>query len=613
MAARARSTALLGLVAVPLTLVATLLPGTGTASEPHRSATRSAIPSLLTAAPTLKGKAPAAPKNAGRHRLVGLRTSLLPRHAAGQQLRFNLFGTTSFIGTFESKQHGPGFTVWSGRLDAPYGDFEIARSGSRYSISLTSLKGSYLVSKAAGRAYWVTQPRSLTTQRDDSISPPSTGNRSRPSIARSGPAPIVGGDSSTVDVLFVYTAAAAAELGGVSGINTYVGNIQAQTNQAYANSGIPLTMRAVGIVPTGTVEAGGDLTTDLERVQTPGDGYYDEVPGERDAYHADLVHLLIHGDPLATNRCGLAYIGMLTQDTTAYAYGTSYVSQKYCAINHTVTHETAHNLGADHDEYVNPGTQVGEAPYAHGFVNVSTGSISVMSYPNQVQAQNNTVCCKYPLLFSDPRTTYEGVVEGDPATQDNARAITEYAQRAVDYRQSQIYTGTVTMTGTPRVGKTLGAAVQGWLPGGLGYTYQWTLDGRPIAGATGQTLALRAAYVGHQVGVIAAGSGADYTPMATSSAPTTIFKGLFRHTTRPVLLGQRRVGHTLTVAVRHYRPKPQSIKVVWFRGGHRLSHHGTTYRLHRKDAGHQIWAKVTIRRGGYVSVHKKTAKALIRR
>jgi hypothetical protein len=605
----------LALAAVPVSLLAAVLPGQVSANGSTPPARSHTAPALLRSVSPARAHGLVAP--GGRHRLVGLRTGLIPKHPGGQQVRFDLFGGDSVVGTFESKTRGPRFTVWSGRLSTPEGYFQVARSGSRYLITLSSLRGSYQITRAAGGAYWVTEPQALRSHRDDAVVPPRAGQTSRvsagsSSTAATAPAGDVGGDAGTVDVLFVYTAAAAAELGGVSGINAYVGTIQAQSNQAYANSGIPLTMRAVAIVPTTTVEAGGDLSTDLVRVRTPGDGFYDEVPGERDAYHADLVHLLISGDPNAAGICGLAYMGELDQDTTAYGYGTSYVSQSSCAPNHTVTHEVGHNLGADHDEYVNPGTQPGEAPYAHGFVNVSTGALSIMSYPSQVLAQNPSKCCSYPLLFSDPRIPYQAVTFGDPATADNARAITEYSPTAVDYRQSQIYPGSVTITGSPRVGRTVSAVTAGWVPAGVTYTYQWTLDGAPIAGATAQTLKLPASYRGHQLAVVVAGSTASYPAAGAGSAPTVVLYGVFRHL-KPRLKGTDRVGHKLTIAFPHARPKPQSVKVKWFRNGHRFKHHGRTYRLTRKDVGASIYARVVVKQRGYVTAHAKTGKVKIRR
>jgi Metallo-peptidase family M12 len=602
MSRSSRTPWLLGVLVVPLALVASLLPGSGSANVPGRTAPSATAPSLLTVAPPTGAKHLLPPPGPGRRRLVGLQPSLLPRHPAGQRIALDVFPGTSFIGTFRDKMRGPHFTSWSGTLDSRYGDFSVTRSGSDYRVSITSREGNFEITRAAGDAYWVSRPRTdVGYGGPDEVRAPEP-RRSQPAarpVARSG-------DAGTFDVLFVYTSAAATALGGVSGVNTYVGTVAAQTNQALTNSGIPAQLRVAGIVPTSTTEAGGDLSTDLPRLKTPGDGYYDEVQGERDATHADLVHLLIGGS--ATTYCGLGYIDQPGDNYQAYGYSTSFATN--CASNHTVTHELGHNLGADHDVY--PGvSSYTDLPYAHGLVNTTAQWHTVMAYPNACYDAGIQNGCTPLLYYTNPALSSGGYPLGDANTADNARAITELAPGVEQYRQSQIYPGTVALSGGTRVGLTVTASPQGWTPGPLTYSYQWTLDGQPIVGATTASLHLKAAYVGHQVAVNVAGVAPTYPAAGAASTPVTVGKGRFRHT-KPRLTGRHRVGGKLTVVLRD-RPRPKSVKVVWFRDGHKLKHHGKTYRLQAGDAGKQIWARVTVRRHGYQTAHTKTAKVRVHR
>lgn len=90
------------------------------------------------------------------------------------------------------------------------------------------------------------------------------------------------------------------------------------------------------------------------------------------------------------------------------------------------------------------------------------------------------------------------------------------------------HTGGLVITGTAQVGKTLGVTSTLADPDGLGALHwQWLLDGKPLAGATGSTLQLTQLASGHQVSVQASytdgfGTAESATSTALTVAPAAV-------------------------------------------------------------------------------------------
>ncbi|QCR18356.1 M1 family aminopeptidase [Agrococcus sp. SGAir0287] len=74
------------------------------------------------------------------------------------------------------------------------------------------------------------------------------------------------------------------------------------------------------------------------------------------------------------------------------------------------------------------------------------------------------------------------------------------------------------VTGTPRVGETLGAATDGWTEGTT-FAYQWLVDGEPVDGATEATFVVPASAVGLDVAVTVTGSAEGYVTEERTSEP----------------------------------------------------------------------------------------------
>ena len=176
-------------------------------------------------------------------------------------------------------------------------------------------------------------------------------------------------DAATIDVLVVYTPKSRADAGGAAGIETLIDLYIAETNQAYANSGVHQRIRLVhteGVNYTSDISSGVDLV----RIADPNDGYMDDVHALRDTYGADLVHLISHA-PVGS---GIAYkMAEVSHDFESSAFSVTHSSAGPLAF----AHELGHNMGLNHDRHEVRGgreqlrdlSQVGPYPYSFGYVN----------------------------------------------------------------------------------------------------------------------------------------------------------------------------------------------------------------------------------------------------
>ena len=203
----------------------------------------------------------------------------------------------------------------------------------------------------------------------------------------------------TIDVAIVYTPAAREAAGGTPEIEAEIDLKIAETNQAYAESGVRHRMALVARSEVPYTETGNSFI-DLRRLRNPSDGYMDEAHALREASGADLVHLLFSEGSVG----GVADLGG--------AFG---LTCQRCG-GWTFAHETGHNLGLQHDRY-QMDQQAGRATGhpAYGYVNqrafdesapTTSGWRTIMSYPTQCSDAHK--CCTGLLRFSNPRQTWLG-------------------------------------------------------------------------------------------------------------------------------------------------------------------------------------------------------------
>lgn len=220
---------------------------------------------------------------------------------------------------------------------------------------------------------------------------------------------------STINVLVVYTAKAAA---ATSNISSLIQLAVDETNASYVNSGININMVRVHTAQVSYNET-GTFSQHVSRLRGTTDGYMDNVHTLRNTYAADVVVLVVND----SEACGIASsIGSTA--STAFA-----VAHYSCITGYySFGHEVGHLQGARHDRYVDASTS--PYPYGHGFIPSTKNWRTVMAYGN------NCSNCTRIQWWSNPLKTYPvtGQVMGTAQYEDNARVLNSTAASIAAYR-----------------------------------------------------------------------------------------------------------------------------------------------------------------------------------
>ncbi len=223
-----------------------------------------------------------------------------------------------------------------------------------------------------------------------------------------------------IEIMIVWSldAAQGAAAKGTT-IQAEIAQAVSQINTAYANSNV--TQR-VQMVESGGVNysASDESLTDLTRLQSPMDGYMDEVHVLREAEKADCVVLITNGwtGSIIGQGYALEYYNRLYFSNYAFA-----VVDRHYFYYHTLTHELGHNMGAGHerDNPSSPGPQYKEEPhYSCGYHYAASSTDhwhTMMSYSHDGSYKIEH--------FSNPYVDFEGNPTGLPGDQgtDNARTL----------------------------------------------------------------------------------------------------------------------------------------------------------------------------------------------
>jgi peptidyl-Asp metalloendopeptidase len=234
-------------------------------------------------------------------------------------------------------------------------------------------------------------------------------------------------DGSIIDVLVVYTAAAAGASGNItSEIQLAID----ETNQSYANSGIAQRVRLVHSEQVVYTET-GNSSTDLDRLQGPSDGYIDNVHTLRESYGADVVSLWVE----SLDACGIGYL--MIHVSTSFAPNAFSVVARDCATGYySFGHEMGHNMGAHHDRYASP--ENGAYSYSHGYVYVPDKWRTVMAYNDECSSKGYN--CKRIPYWSNPNVSYNGIPTGiaNPSSDsaNNSLTLQNTAYTVANFRQA---------------------------------------------------------------------------------------------------------------------------------------------------------------------------------
>ena len=217
------------------------------------------------------------------------------------------------------------------------------------------------------------------------------------------------GTDVTIDVAVIYTPAAREAAGGAAEITAEIDLMIAETNQAYATSGVHQRLALVGRSEVPYTETSGFV--DIDRLRDPDDGHLDEAHALRERTGADLVHLIV-GDPSLSTYgvCGIAAL--------PGAFG---LTHRLCG-GIVFAHELGHNMGLRHDRFRVQINEGGASSHpAYGYVNQgmfeagapqSSRWRTIMSYAANCGLAAGR--CTWVPRFSNPRQRYNGDPLGIP-------------------------------------------------------------------------------------------------------------------------------------------------------------------------------------------------------
>ena len=217
--------------------------------------------------------------------------------------------------------------------------------------------------------------------------------------------PLCGSDRGvTIDVVVAYTPAAREAAGGTAAIEAEIDLMVAETNEAYAASGVQQRVALTGRSEVPYVET-FDLR-DLYQLADPEDGELDEVHGLLDRTGADVAHLIV---ARPYDVCGIAFLPMLGWP------GPFGITLRDCG-GITFAHELGHNMGLRHDRFQVQVNQGGVSSHpGYGYVNQrmfepgappSTRWTTIMAY--EVHCGLADARCAPLLRFSNPLQRHDG-------------------------------------------------------------------------------------------------------------------------------------------------------------------------------------------------------------
>ncbi len=227
-------------------------------------------------------------------------------------------------------------------------------------------------------------------------------------------------DDQSFDLVVAYTDCALQDLQGVPALAAAVGNSVFNTNRAYFDSEIDLTLNLLALLPTDETEdcvvsspgweGRGNSITKIAQLGTPGDGKWDDVLRMRERYGADLLTLVVaNSNGLNSEGDRPIAFGPHLSYPDEWLHHLSVLGSEYLAMNY-LAHEIGHNLGAGHETGNYSGDEPGTFEYSHGYqwYNASTCRTSVMSYGTGCPAYPSPIWTRYfsnPLVFDndDPR------------------------------------------------------------------------------------------------------------------------------------------------------------------------------------------------------------------
>ena len=260
------------------------------------------------------------------------------RASAGATLQLNLFDDASYRAVLDRIDPSASGFVWVGHVVG------VEMSTVTLATEDGVMTGIVLMPEAAYEIRFAGGGLHSVVQIDQSAFPPEAEPQEVPPASATPDAGVgspQADDASVIDVMVLYTPAAAAAVGGTSAINALIASSISITNTSYANSDVVQRLRLVHSESVAYTES-GDFLTDLNNV-TNGSGALSGVGALRNTYRADLVTLM-NSTPASTV-CGIAWL--LPSASSGY----NVIDQRCALSNLGFAHELGHNMGLRHDWY----------------------------------------------------------------------------------------------------------------------------------------------------------------------------------------------------------------------------------------------------------------------
>ncbi|MDB5105867.1 MAG: domain containing protein [Fibrobacteres bacterium] len=337
---------------------------------------------------------------------------------ASKQFIINLFDDVRLVAEVDrSLIQEPGRFTLNGHLVAVDGSYFIVtfNQGSLSATVFHPSLGYYEIEATGGLTSRVSEfdPIHLPRLTHGMLFPDSTHHHDM-SDTTPMPMPKSAGATPVIDILVVYTPAAAAGSGGEAAMLSKIDKAVAEVNNAFINSQINAKVNLVRAQQINYTEA-TDMGTDLGRLQNKTDGFMDDVHALRDTYKADVVSLVVEAS--GGGVAGIGYV-MTSVQPWFKDYAFTVVGRAYTGSYNTLAHELGHNFGCAHDRQNS--TSQAAYPYSYGYR--FNGSNGVQYRDIMAYAPGTPI-----PYYSNPNVQYMGVAtgiaDGQANSADNARTI----------------------------------------------------------------------------------------------------------------------------------------------------------------------------------------------
>ncbi len=384
--------------------------------------------------PTLAEQMPIDPRPFHvRSRTAVLRIATLQRALAApaaSPFALNLFDDATFPVTFErSEDSGLGHRTWVGHItNRPLSTVILTVSGDFVTGIVRDDTTMFEIAGLGGGVHRIDQlnTSAMPRTRDTVLGPPggAVAEELHKDPAPSMPAAVPG-----VDILVYYSTGVRIQAGGTAQAEALAARYVAESNTAYARSGVNGQVRLLGALEVPAPD-GANAEALLPSLRA-----HPLVQSHRHLGGADLVALLLtHIESTMPDfiQCGFAYIGPGIDAAFSVT-----ATRSECDAGYLFTHEIGHNLGAQHA--TEDGVVIGPhfPLHARGYKAPNRTFRTMMTYPCQAGPD-----CPVILNFSNPNVLAPPPIPGGQPTgtpsQHNAHRLNELFPFVSSYRAARI-------------------------------------------------------------------------------------------------------------------------------------------------------------------------------